>query len=252
MSAQLKFLLKMFKNKQVEFDQLNTYLDVASLKTKFAASEDSWKPFIKSEFEISAKLNFGITSESIHSWYARIQYQKKLADYKRLHNKWRDDLSFLGVSAESLPFFSNSFSPRLASIKRLIDCLEILSENYESSLEFEFLKLEIEFLASLSKEDKIVLYASGVVKPANTSLLHLYKKYFKSRLSRLVRSMQARTNRDLRDLLRKIIRFHFNNLNDETDAEHLFLNRSLRKDLFKSKIIIHANNKYSRPIAAYT
>jgi hypothetical protein len=133
----------------------------------------------------------------------------------------------------------------------LIHYSELLSENHDEKLETLFIQLENHFLQYVSANDKSVIYASGVVKLDQTSFAEIYAKYLKGYLLDLIRFLRTKLNRDLRLFLRNIIRFHFKNMNDESDSDHLFLNRSLFKDRFTIKTIIYDEYRYHRTATEY-
>jgi hypothetical protein len=189
--------------------------------------------------------------EFAYEWYRRVSYQKKAQDLKRLYRKWEDDLWLFTYNEKTGLIVYKKDEVRLTQLQTLISYAELLSENWDSSNETKFLRLEVEFLATLSKEDRGVLNSSGIKKDPDGSFSNIYKKFLQSYLSRLVKALIL-CRRDLRQFLRNIIRLHFKAMNDEIEAEYLFLNPSLRRDLFTSKFHFHEHKSCHFTAAAYT
>jgi hypothetical protein len=230
-------------NKQQRLEEISRSIEVLTSHLLFKPSNEISLEANDSKVEIANLKELAIyeagSYDDLWIWHKSHQYLKKHKDYKRLLKKLQNEadlFSSFSIGNIFLQPNSEGLSKKIVLLEQLVTYSDALSIDYDRSLDAKFSSLERELNIYLTFEDKVTLNASGISKFENFSLVDTYIHKLQREFLYIIRTVILERTRDLRDSFRKMVRFHFKNMNDESDASNLSF-----KNFFRKKIAFTSN-----------
>lgn len=179
------------------------------------------------------------------------KYRTDYLRYKRLHKKFTQDLADERISAIILDYepYLKHLKQKLNLLERLMKLANQLYDKFSSNLEAQYRSLEVELLVLLSVNDRSCLLAGNDASQSG-DVFKLFLRTLRYLIIRIARILFRSHRRDVRTKLREIVRHHFKNMDDESDANGI-LNPNVKNFITQNLLSIWTRKNQLNSLKIY-